>query len=245
MFLERATARDAAGHLEGSDLAAAARICRSVGGLPLAIQLAAARAGSLPLPLIADQLEGAGGLTLLEQSATGVPERHRSLHAALTWTTGLLPPAAADLLAALSVFEGPATLEAIAAVGPGDDQLLDLLSTLLDVSLVEVDGTVPEEPLFSLLPTVRAFAADRLATSGGRAEALRRHDQLIRARCRAAHPLQPHEVADVLATLDRAPAQRVGRRGPRAGPGRGRRHRGPRCDGHGRRPRRGAAGAAR
>lgn len=204
MFLERATARDAAGHLEGSDLAAAARICRSVGGLPLAIQLAAARAGSLPLPLIADQLEGAGGLTLLEQSATGVPERHRSLHAALTWTTGLLPPAAADLLAALSVFEGPATLEAIAAVGPGDDQLLDLLSTLLDVSLVEVDGTVPEEPLFSLLPTVRAFAADRLATSGGRAEALRRHDQLIRARCRAAHPLQPHEVADVLATLDRA-----------------------------------------
>lgn len=203
MFLERAGRRDVVGRFGDADLVAAARICRSVGGLPLAIELAAARTGSTPLSLIADQLEGSGGLGLLEQRTTLVPQRHRSLQAALRWTTELLPRAAADLLATMSVFEGPATLEAVARVARPGDPTLDSLSTLLDVSLVEVDGTVPDDPVFSLLPTVRAFAAERLRESGDLGRAVERHDDFVRARCRTGTPLSPHEVADVIAALDR------------------------------------------
>jgi len=104
----------------------------------------------------------------------------------------------------LSVFEGPATLEAVASVAPPDVLALDVLSTLLDVSLVDVDAGDAEESLFSLLPSVRAFASERLTSTGERAEALRRHDRYVRGRCRTGRPLLPHEVADILAALDRA-----------------------------------------
>ena len=204
MFVERALAHDVTRPPSDADLRAAADVCRAVGGLPLAIELAAARAGSMPLGLMAAQLSEPTGLRLLDHAATGTPERHRSLSSALTWTVDLLPQPAVDLLTALSVFQGPATLEAVASVAPPDVMALDVLSTLLDVSLVDVDAGDPEEPLFSLLPPVRSFAAERLATSGRQAEALRRHDLLVRARCRTGEHLRPHEMADVLAALDRA-----------------------------------------
>lgn len=204
LFLERAASKDVTHLVSPEDLAAADRICRATGGLPLAIELAAARAGAVPWSLIADQLGSTHGLRLLEHREVGVPERHRTLRAAFTWTTGLLIPAAVDLLGALSVFEGPATLESITALAPMNSHPIDLLSTLLDVSLVEVDAAVPDEPLFFLLPSVRAFAADLLATSGQRDTVLVRHDKIMRARCHSGRPLHPHEVADVLATLDRA-----------------------------------------
>ena len=204
MFVERALRRDVTHPPSESDLLAAGRICRAVGGLPLAIELAAARAGSMSLQLMAAQLSEPTGLRLLDHAPAGAPERHRSLRAALTWTVDLLSPSAAVLLAALSVFEGPATLEAVASVAPPDVMALDVLSTLLDFSLVDVDAGDAEEPLFSLLPSVRTFASERLTSNGERAEALLRHDRYVRARCRTGRPLLPHEVADVLAGLDRA-----------------------------------------
>ena len=204
MFVERALAHDVTRPPSQADLRAAADICRAVGGLPLAIELAAARAGSMPLSLMAAQLSEPTGLRLLDHAATGAPERHRSLAAALAWTVDLLPPPAVELLTALSVFDGPATLEAVASVAPPDVMALDLLSTLLDVSLVDVDAGDPDEPLFSLLPPVRSFAGERLGTSGRQADALRRHDLYVRARCRTGEHLRPHEMADVLAALDRA-----------------------------------------
>jgi len=204
MFVERALRRDVTHPPSEADLLAAVRICRAVGGLPLAIELAAARAGSMSLQLMAAQLSEPTGLRLLDHAPAGAPERHRSLGAALTWTVDLLSPSAAVLLAALSVFEGPATLEAVASVAPPDVMALDVLSTLLDFSLVDVDAGDAEEPLFSLLPSVRTFASERLTNNGERPEALRRHDRYVRARCRTGRPLLPHEVADILAALDRA-----------------------------------------
>lgn len=209
MFLDRAASKDVTHRVSPGDLAAAERICGVTGGLPLAIELAAARAGSLPWTLIADQLDGTHGLRLLEHHEAGVPERHRTLHAALTWTTGLLQPEAIDLLAAVSVFEGPATIESISALATArrhhaGRHPVDLVSTLLDLSLVEVDAAVADEPLFFLLPPVRAFAAELLGESGRRDDVVARHDEVIRARCRSGRPLHAHEVADVLATLDRA-----------------------------------------
>ncbi|HET7822533.1 MAG TPA: LuxR C-terminal-related transcriptional regulator [Ornithinibacter sp.] len=204
MFVERALTRDVTHPPSPADLRAAEEICRAVGGLPLAIELAAARAGSMPLTLMAAQLSAPTGHRLLDRAPAGSPERHQSLFAALAWTVDLLPPAAADLLAAMSVFDGPTTLEGIASVAPSDGMALDLLSTLLDVSLVDVDAGDAEEPLFSLLPPVRAFAGERLAENGTRAEVVHRHDRFVRARCRTGEALQPHEMADVLAALDRA-----------------------------------------
>ena len=118
MFVERALTRDVTHPPSEADLRAAEEICRAVGGLPLAIELAAARAGSMPLALMAAQLSEPTGLRLLDRAPAGSPERHRSLFAALAWTVDLLPPPAAELLAAMSVFEGPTTLEGIASVAP-------------------------------------------------------------------------------------------------------------------------------
>ncbi len=84
MFVERALRRDVTHPPSESDLLAAVRICRAVGGLPLAIELAAARAGSMSLQLMAAQLSEPTGLRLLDHAPAGAPERHRSLRAALT-----------------------------------------------------------------------------------------------------------------------------------------------------------------
>jgi predicted ATPase/DNA-binding CsgD family transcriptional regulator len=207
LFVERAQMRDVTRTSTDSDLRAAARICRAVGGLPLAVELAAARAGTLPLSVIAAQLSKPSGLRLLDRAPAGAPKRHRSLEAALSWTIDLLPPEAADLLAAMSVFDGAATLEAIMSIAPSsapDGVVLDLLSSLLDVALVGVDSDAPDEPLFALLPPVRWFARQRLDDGGRRVEVIHRLDQYVRARCRSARPLRPYEMADVLAALDRA-----------------------------------------
>ena len=104
----------------------------------------------------------------------------------------------------MSVFEGPTTLEGIASVAPSDAMALDLLSTLLDVSLVDVDAGDAEEPLFSLLPPVRAFAGERLAETG---PGPRRFVDTTGSSAPGAAPARrcsPHEMADVLAALDRA-----------------------------------------
>jgi predicted ATPase/DNA-binding CsgD family transcriptional regulator len=203
MFLSRVLMGDVTATPSDSDLRAAATICRAVGGLPLAIELAAARASSVPLSLMAAQLSEPAGLRLLDQPSSGAPGRHRSLRAALAWTVDLLPPGAADLLATMSVLAGQATLETVASLWPADGAL-DVLSALIDVSLVDVDAGDPHEPLFSLLPPVRAFARERLERKGRGAEAVQRLDQYVRARCRSGPGLRPHEMADVLASLDRA-----------------------------------------
>ena len=210
MFVQCARAADATFAPDAATLADVDHVCGLVGGLPLAIELAAARVASVPPRLAAAQMAGTGGLSLLRQVGVSTQPRHGSLEAALEWTCSLLDPAEVDLFAALSVFCGPATLEAASAVAApsleerAGPEVMDLLSVLVDAHLVDLAVTSAPGPLFLLLPPVRAFAAGLLARRGRRESVLGAHDVFVRARARSGAPLHPEDVADALATLDRA-----------------------------------------
>ncbi|MFD1939261.1 BTAD domain-containing putative transcriptional regulator [Nonomuraea mangrovi] len=142
LFSDRAAAARA-----GLDLSAAADICRELDGIPLAIELAAARLRTLSPSLLAAQL---GDRLSLRGSRTAEP-RHRTLRAVIDWSWELLSPDERRLLARMSVFSGGATYEAVLEVcGPG-------VESLVDKSLVTVQGE-----RYTMLETVRRYAAEKL-----------------------------------------------------------------------------------
>ena len=133
-----------------ADEATAREICRLLDGLPLAIELAAAHARSLPLPAIRDAMGDRLGL-LVGRDPTALPQ-HRSLTASIEWSTGLVGPAERTALAALAVVDGRVGLDAALALVDGDRTALQ---TLVDVSLVQYE---PAEGRYLLLETVREYA---------------------------------------------------------------------------------------
>ena len=149
-------------------------ICRRLDGLPLAIELAAARVGTLGLRAVRDKLDAR--FKLLTGGARATLRRHQTLRAALEWSYGLLNEAERAVFRRLGVFAGGFTMELAQAVA-GDAQLdewavLDLMSALVDKSLVVADSGEP--PRYRLLESARAFALEQLA-EGETADALRRH----------------------------------------------------------------------
>ncbi|WP_158220597.1 BTAD domain-containing putative transcriptional regulator [Kineosporia sp. A_224] len=140
-------------------------ICRSLDGLPLALELAAARAAVLPLVSIAAQLRAAPA----DLQATGVAaadpaDRHRSLRELVRWSTDLLPAQDRRLLGRLSVFRGGCTLDAAVAVGDHDGsfggRVVDVVAELRDASLVTLDGQDPSR--LRMLVMIRECAQDLL-----------------------------------------------------------------------------------
>ncbi|HWG55952.1 MAG TPA: BTAD domain-containing putative transcriptional regulator [Gaiellaceae bacterium] len=185
LFLARA--RDVRPHLSDDEAttAAAARICRELDGLPLAIELAAARAKALSLAEIADHLTDRFAFLVSPRRATAA--RHQTLEEAMAWSYELLPADEQRLLARLSVFVGGFTLDAAAAVCLPDskERALPLVEHLVDASLVlpeERDG----EMRYRLLETVRRYAAERLAEAGETPELRRRHAEYVAALAEAA-----------------------------------------------------------
>ncbi|MET9366381.1 BTAD domain-containing putative transcriptional regulator [Streptomyces griseoflavus] len=170
LFTDRARAVRADFVLDGDTLAPVLGICRALDGLPLALELAAARLRSLPVAALAAGLEDPFAL-LSRGSRTAVP-RHRSLGAALDWSWDLLDEEERALARRLSVFPSGATPTAVERVcGPFTTGTLDLLSSLADKSLVTVADA--DGPRFGMLETVRAYCARRL-TEAGEAERTRR-----------------------------------------------------------------------
>ena len=168
LFVERASS---VGADFGADFGAdartlpdVARICARLDGLPLALELAAARTKALPTTAILGRLEHS--LELLTYSARDVPERHRSLHAAVSWSYGLLAPEERAVFRRLSVFRGGWSLEAADAVASGSDELradpLDLMSSLLDKSLIRRQSEARAEPRYDMLETLREYGSERL-----------------------------------------------------------------------------------
>jgi predicted ATPase/DNA-binding CsgD family transcriptional regulator len=204
LFVHRAAAADAGFCPDAAALTSIAEVCRLLGGLPLAIELAAARVAAVPPSIMAAELARTGGLSLLRSDVAGVPARHRSLEGALRWTFGLLSTQAARLLGLLAVFEAPATLEAVAAVAQPCVDVLEWLTELVDVQLVDLDVSDPQQPLFCLGAPVRPFAADRLSAAGELDEARRRHDEYFSRRARSGGQLALREVPDLVSTLDRS-----------------------------------------
>ena len=174
LFVERAKSARADFALTADNAPAIAETCRRLDGLPLAIELAAARIRVLPPQKIPGQLENR--LTFLTSTARDLPVRQQTLRAAIGWSYDLLTSPEKLLFQRLAVFEGGSTLEAIAFVCDVQDEL-DLLAdleSLLDKSLIrlaEEDG----EARYSMLETIRDFADEALMASGEAADIQRRH----------------------------------------------------------------------
>ncbi|WP_433648779.1 BTAD domain-containing putative transcriptional regulator [Micromonospora zamorensis] len=143
------------------------RICRTLDGLPLAIELAAARLRALPVAEVAARLDDR--FRLLSMGSRAASPRHRTLRAVVEWSWDLLDDAERTLARRLTVFAGGATLEAAGRVsGLPEAEFVDALSGLADKSFVELTGG-----RYRMLETVRAFCAERLAEAG-EADQLRR-----------------------------------------------------------------------
>lgn len=151
-----------------------ARICQRLDGLPLAIELAAARVRLLSTAGLLARLEHR--LPVLANGSHDVPARHQTLRAAIAWSHDLLSPPEQQLFARLAVFGGSCTLTAIETVCCAGLDLdpLDGVQALVDHSLLQV-ATVDDEPRFSMLQTVREYAGERLAAMPDAAELRRRH----------------------------------------------------------------------
>jgi predicted ATPase/class 3 adenylate cyclase len=178
LFIDRATAVVPNFVLDRADLVAVVEICRRLDGIPLAIELAAARVPILSVQDIAGRL-GDRFRLLTGGSRTAVP-RQQTLEAAVDWSWDLLTDEERQLLRRLSVFAGGCTVEAAAAVAmdgtDGGDttfEALELLARLVAKSLVEVDrGTVTR---YRLLETIRQYARERLVASGESVDLRQRH----------------------------------------------------------------------
>jgi non-specific serine/threonine protein kinase len=183
LFVDRARALRPAFTISASNAATVARICRRLDGIPLAIELAAARTRILTPQEIDDRLDDR--FRLLAGNARGVAERHRTLRAAVDWSYQTLSDGEKKMLRALSVFAGGWTLEAAVAVcGPGGraedgsdlDELeaLDLLTHVVDKSLAIADDA-PGESRYRMLETVRQYAEERLQEADEALGAFNRH----------------------------------------------------------------------
>jgi len=162
LFSERATAADPGFALDADTAPVVAELCRRLDGLPLAIELAAARVRFLPVAEIAARL--GDRFRLLTGGARTLDPRQQTLRATLDWSWELLTEPDRRLLRRLSVFIGGCSVAAAEAVCGGDGEVLDGLFRLVDRSLVVAAGGEPAR--FRLLESVRAYAAERLAEAG-------------------------------------------------------------------------------
>jgi non-specific serine/threonine protein kinase len=173
LFVDRARAARSGFALTGGNAPAAAAICARLDGLPLAIELAAARGRLLSPPALLALLDQR--LRVLTGGPRDVPDRQQTMRATIAWSYDLLSPGQQRLLRRLAVFAGGWTLEAAEAVCDPDLDVFEGLAALVDHSLVhqiqQTDGTVR----FGMLETMREYALDQLAASGETDETRARH----------------------------------------------------------------------
>lgn len=173
LFVDRARAVRYDFALDADNAVAVAAISRRLDGLPLAIELAAARVRLLDPSALLDRLDKS--LDALGSGPVDLPERQRTLRATVEWSIGLLTEAEGDMLATLSVFVDGWNIDAATRVADvGEDATLDLLDSLAGHSLVKVEAQ-HLGPRFRMLETVREIAAERLAAREDCAEVERRH----------------------------------------------------------------------
>jgi predicted ATPase len=175
LFIQRALAVKSDFQVSNQNAPAVAEICSRLDGLPLAIELAAARLKLFPPQVLLSRLQRR--LPLLTGGSSDLPARHQTLRATIDWSYSLLSEEEQRLFARLSVFAGGCTIEAAEAVcNSEEDRGLDVLegiASLVDKSLLR--GAEEEEPRFSMLETIREYAAERLSESGEEAEIFAAH----------------------------------------------------------------------
>ncbi|WP_018656829.1 BTAD domain-containing putative transcriptional regulator [Actinomadura flavalba] len=186
LFADRAAAAVPGFAVTPENAADVARVCRALDGMPLAIELAAARLRTLPPRLLAERLDDRFAL-LTGGSRTALP-RHRTLRAVVEWSWDLLDERERLLWQRLAVFHGGATLTDAEEVCAGDGlaraDVAATLFALVEKSLVTVDGS----GRYGMLETIRVYGLERLAASGGEDRARRAHARAFAALASAAEP---------------------------------------------------------
>jgi predicted ATPase/DNA-binding SARP family transcriptional activator len=164
LFVDRVGAVQPGFTIGATNATPVARICHLLDGMPLALELAAARTRALSVDELSSRLEDS--ISVLTSPTRTVPARHRTLRATLDWSYRLLSDQERRMLAELSVFTGGFTLDAAEAVcaADADESAVDLVTQLVDKSLVFVLSR-DRNTRFRLLQTVRRYAAERLADS--------------------------------------------------------------------------------
>ncbi|MEO8638409.1 MAG: adenylate/guanylate cyclase domain-containing protein [Chloroflexota bacterium] len=176
LFIERATAVRPDFAVTGANAPAVAEICVRLDGLPLAIELAAARVRVLTAQAIMERL--GDRLQLLSGGSRDLPERQQTLRGAIAWSHDLLDEADQRVFARFAVFAGGATLDAVQqVVFDSDDSVdaLDAIASLVDKSLLRQESELEGEPRFRMLSTIREFAMGKLAERGEADEMGDRH----------------------------------------------------------------------
>ncbi|MEZ4562912.1 MAG: LuxR C-terminal-related transcriptional regulator [Thermomicrobiales bacterium] len=175
LFVERAQAAQAEFALTSQNAGAVAEICRRLDGLPLAIELAAARVRMLPPQALLARLDRQ--LPLLTSGARDVPQRLRTMRDAIAWSYDLLDPAEQAFFRRVAIFSGGFTLEAAEFVSEGDARgyPFDLLASLVDKSLLRQESLAGAEARYTLLETVREFGVEQLEAIGEAVEVAQRH----------------------------------------------------------------------
>ncbi len=196
LFIERARAFQPSFQVDAKLAPAIARVCLLLDGIPLAVELAAARVRILSLPQIAEYLEDS--LRLLTRGGSTVESRQQTLQASMDWSYGLLNEREQVLFRRLAVFAGRFLMDDIEAVCSGGDtevaqfvlpsnEVLDLLSNLVDKSLVMVIPS--EETSYRMLNPIHLFALDKLSESGEQVQLRNRHLNHYLELAQKAHPI--------------------------------------------------------
>jgi predicted ATPase len=175
LFLDRARSADPSFHLDDSNAAAVAEICRRLDGIPMAIELAAARVRTLTPAQIAERL--GDRFRLLAGQVRGLMPRQQTLRALVDWSYDLLAEPERAIWRRLSVFAGSVPISGAEAVVSGDGveafEVLDLVSQLVDKSVL-LRTTADGEARYQMLETLRAYGQDRLREAGEEEATLRR-----------------------------------------------------------------------
>jgi len=205
LFVARSVAAHPRFTLDDETAPTVAELCHRLDGLPLALELAAARARVLPPAALLDRI--GHRLALLTGGACDQPARLRTMRDAIAWSDGLLLPDERCLFAKLAVFAGGFTIAAAASVAHGGQPkggTIDGVSTLVDASLVRQAGESADEPRFEMLETIREYGLERLRASGAETTTRDRHATWMLGLVEAAWP--PGAVAPTgpvaLASLD-------------------------------------------
>ena len=179
LFVERGQTALPGFALTKNNAPAVAQVCYQLDGIPLALELAAARVKTLRVEQIASRLAEHDQFRLLTTGGRTALPRHQTLHALIDWSYNLLNEDERLLLKRLSVFAGGCTLEAVEAVCVGEgveaDNVLDLITQLVNKSLVLVQRAQGQEARYHMLETIRQYASQRLIATGEGEQIRSRH----------------------------------------------------------------------
>lgn len=186
LFVDRAYAAGSTLSRDETSVRALTTLCARLDGLPLALELAAARTRVLAPDAILARLEHR--LQLLSGGARDLPARQQTLRKTIAWSYELLNPPEQNLFRCLAVFVGGCTLGAVSAICDLDTEVLDVVDSLVNKSLLNPIAAAPGEVRFDMLETIREFGIEQLESNGELEARRRRHAEFFLALAEQAEP---------------------------------------------------------